>query len=115
MNATTKPKTTAGNTAKTLPSKASKPVADDCPTTEKVVAKAHSAIDEAATRAVDVERKIRAQASSAQETLTEKKDVANEQMQQTMDKVESFIKEKPLAAAGIAFAAGILANKIFRS
>lgn len=114
-NATQKTTTPSSKPAATTPSKTTKPATDDCPTTEAVAAKAHSAIDGAASKAVDIERKLRSQAASAQETLADKKDEASEQMQQTVAKVESFIKEKPLAAAGIAFAAGILANKLFRS
>lgn len=99
-------------TQKTTP--ASKNVTD-APTTEKVREVAHEAIDNAATRAEPVERRIRDGAADAQEKFHEKKEAAAEQIEDSLASVESFIKARPMTAAGIAFAAGILASRLLRS
>lgn len=89
--------------------------ATDTPTTVQVAAKAHEVIDSAADKGQDLERKLRDQASSAQQKLGEKKEVASNQVDETLAQVEGFIKDRPLAAAGIAFAAGMIATRLFRS
>ena len=87
----------------------------DSPATDKVRERAHQGIDSAAEHAANVERRIRAQAADAQETLLEKKAAAVEQADHSLERVESFIRARPMTAAGIAFAAGILASRLLRS
>lgn len=84
------------------------------PTTEKVRVKAHEAVDSAAARVEDVERRIREEATEAQVKLTETKEAATEQFEASLARVESFIRKRPMTAAGIAFAAGILASRLAR-
>jgi ElaB/YqjD/DUF883 family membrane-anchored ribosome-binding protein len=84
------------------------------PTTEQVRVKAHEAIDSAAARAEDVERRIREEAAEAQVKLTETKAAAAGQLEDSLARVESFIRKRPMTAAGIAFAAGILASRLAR-
>lgn len=87
----------------------------EAPTTEKARVRAHDAVDSAADRAENVERKIREEAAQAQVKLAEKKESAAEQFEDSISRVESFIRKRPMTAAGIAFAAGILASRLTRS
>lgn len=84
------------------------------PTTEKVASVAHEAIDGAARKAQPVEQQIRQQASKAGEQMDATQTAAIRQVEQSMKTVESFVKERPVAATGIAFAAGALAAIILR-
>ena len=84
------------------------------PTTEKVRVKAHEAVDSAASRVEDVERRIREEAAEAQVKLAETKEVATEQFENSLAQMESFIRKRPMTAAGIAFAAGILVSRLVR-
>lgn len=82
--------------------------------TKKAASMAHDAIDHAAEKAEPVEQKIREQAHRAQEKIGTTQAEASEQIHQQVEKVEAFIKQRPVAATGIAFAAGILAAIILR-
>ncbi len=84
------------------------------PTTRKVASVAHDAIDGAARKAEPVEQQLREQASKAGEQMEAKQEAAMKQIDQTMKSVESFVRERPVAATGIAFAAGALAAIILR-
>lgn len=84
------------------------------PTTEKARVMAHEAVDSAAGRVEDVERRIREEAAEAQVKLNETKQAATEQFEHSLARVESFIRQRPMTAAGIAFAAGILASRLAR-
>lgn len=83
-------------------------------TTKKAASMAHDAIDHAAEKAEPLEKKVRQQAHNAQDKFSETSAEASEQLHHQVEKAETFIKERPLAAAGIAFAAGILAAMILR-
>jgi ElaB/YqjD/DUF883 family membrane-anchored ribosome-binding protein len=100
----------AGQAAKTAAQKGG-----DTPTTEKARERAHGVVDSAAARAEPLERRVRAEAASAQERLRETKDAAAERVEDSLTRLEAFIKERPMTAAGIAFAAGILASRLMRS
>jgi ElaB/YqjD/DUF883 family membrane-anchored ribosome-binding protein len=84
------------------------------PTTHRVASVAHEAIDGIAEKAEPVEQRLRDQAIRTGEQLEATQLAATEQIQQSMQKVETFIRERPIAASGIAFAAGILAAAILR-
>ncbi len=83
-------------------------------TTRKVADAAHKAIDQSADRAESVERQIREKASRAQEKVGASQKYAGAQFERSLDQVEIFVRERPLAATGIAFAAGILAAALLR-
>ncbi|HMB58969.1 MAG TPA: hypothetical protein VKN35_03560 [Xanthomonadales bacterium] len=83
-------------------------------TTRKVASVAHEAIDGAAEKAEPVEQKLRDQAGKAGEQIEATQAAATEQVQQSIKRAESFVREKPVAATGIAFAAGVLAALILR-
>ena len=83
-------------------------------TTQKVAGVAHEAIDGAAKKAEPVEHELREQAHKASEHMGEAQAAAKQQVEQTLKTFESFIRERPVAATGLAFAAGALAAIILR-
>jgi len=83
-------------------------------TTQKVAGVAHDAIDGAAKKATSVEHQLREQAHKASEQVGDVQAAAKHQVEQTMQTVENFIRERPVAATGLAFAAGALAALILR-
>ncbi len=92
---------------------ATKPVPDsESPVTDRATEKAHHLVDEAGERVSHMERKARHSASEAQSRLEEGRDAAAESVARTRAGTEEFIREKPLAAAGIAFAVGFLASRL---
>lgn len=86
----------------------------DAPTTHKVAGVAHHAIDDAARKAEPIEQQLREQAHKASEQMEATQAVAMEQLEHSMKKVESFVRERPVAATGLAFAAGALVALILR-
>lgn len=82
---------------------------------DRVADKAHDYVDTAAERARDLEQKVKAGAESTQETLSEQQERASKALQETRGEVERFVRERPLASAGIAFAAGLVAARILRN
>lgn len=86
----------------------------DASTTEKVAHAAHDAIDGAARKAQPVEKQIRQQAYRAHEQLDATQAAAMEHMEESLRNIEKFVKQRPVAATGIAFAAGALAAIMLR-
>lgn len=86
----------------------------NAPTIEKVAGVAHDVIDGAARKAQPVEQQLREQASKASEQMDATHTAAIRQLEQSIKSVESFVKQRPVAATGIAFAAGALAAVILR-
>jgi len=84
------------------------------PTTDKLRESTHEIVDNVADRAEGVEEKVRTKSAQAREQLSEKKEAAAEQIEGSVARVETFIKDRPLAAAGIAFAAGVFASRMMR-
>ncbi len=102
-NVQTKPKTNSTTASKTDPS-----------TVQRVATAVHGAVDNAVEKAEPMEQKLRDQANKAGETLEARQAAASDKMQQSLQDVEKFVKERPVAATGIAFAAGVLAAVILR-
>ncbi len=86
----------------------------DTSTTQKVANVAHDAIDGAAKKAEPVEQQLREQATKASEQMGATQAAAMQQVEDSMKKVENFVRERPVAATGLAFAAGALAAIILR-
>lgn len=107
----TKNSKTATKTVGTKPQSVSDTKA---PAIEKAAAKAHEAIDAASAKAENMEVKLRDKAADTQQKLGEKKAEASAQIENTLASMEAYIREKPLAAAGMAFAAGIIASRILK-
>ena len=83
-------------------------------TSQRVAEAAHEAVEEAAAKAEKVERQLRDHAAQAGEKLEASQEVAMEQMERSIERIESFVKSRPIAAAGIAFAAGVMATALLR-
>jgi ElaB/YqjD/DUF883 family membrane-anchored ribosome-binding protein len=87
---------------------------DALSTTERLAQSAHEVIDDAAEKASKVEHQVRESAERANEKLEGSRQAAGEQLDRTIASAENFINERPVAAAGIAFAAGVLATALLR-
>jgi ElaB/YqjD/DUF883 family membrane-anchored ribosome-binding protein len=83
-------------------------------TTQRVADAAHNAIDETAVKAETLERKMREGAAKAVESVENSQEAAGEQLNHAIAQAEAFAKKRPVAAAGIAFAAGILVAAALR-
>lgn len=83
-------------------------------TTDRVARTAHDMVDETASKARVVEEKIRDKAEQAGDKVEATQDAATRSVREATSKAEAFAKEQPLAAAGIAFAAGALTAAILR-
>lgn len=81
---------------------------DPAPTAKRVASIAHETIDKASGKAEEVERKLRAEADRLAEKSSETAADAKKQLDDSLNRVEGFVKERPFAAAGIAFAAGVV-------
>lgn len=84
------------------------------PVTEKATAAAHHAVDAVSLRAASAEDTIRKTAASSGEALHEKQEQIKHQLQGSYQRTRAMAVENPLAAAGIAFAAGVLVTALFR-
>lgn len=84
------------------------------PVTEKASEAAHHAVDAMAVKAAAAEDTLRKTAASSQETLAHKQEEIKQQLQSSYSKSREFAAQNPLAAAGIAFAAGILVSSLLR-
>src|SRR5262249_27697440 len=81
---------------------------------DQVAARAHEAVDRAAETARDLEGRARDVASMSVEKIGEKQEQAREQLDVALGKIGTFIREEPVAAAGMAFAFGIFAAALLR-
>ncbi len=87
---------------------------DTTPITDKARAFAHDAVNTASTKAEGIERKLRSEARRAGEKVEKGENQARHQMDDTLASMEEFIRERPMAGAGMAFVAGMLAAMILR-
>jgi ElaB/YqjD/DUF883 family membrane-anchored ribosome-binding protein len=92
-----------------------KPVEDgSAPTSKRVSSIAHEAVDKAAGKAEEVEKKVRAEAGRLAEKSSETAAEAKQQFEATLNRVDEFVNQRPFAAAGIAFAAGVVGALLIR-
>jgi ElaB/YqjD/DUF883 family membrane-anchored ribosome-binding protein len=87
---------------------------NDSTTTRKVAKAAHDAIDSTASKAENIEHELRERAAHAGEKMGASQEAVARQFESTVSEVETFVRKRPVAAAGIAFAAGVLATAILR-
>lgn len=83
-------------------------------TTSRAAETAHNVIDETAAKAEPVELQFREKATEAGQKIEATQEKAGEQLEQSIAKAEKFAKEKPIASAGIAFAAGMVVSALLR-
>lgn len=81
---------------------------------DRAAEKAHDLVDRTADKARELESRLREGSEATQEQLTEQKERAAEALDNTRQEVERFVRERPLASAGIAFAAGLIASRLLR-
>jgi ElaB/YqjD/DUF883 family membrane-anchored ribosome-binding protein len=82
--------------------------------TQRVASSAHDTINSAAVKADELEVHLRAGAVKAGTKLEASQEAATAQVEKSLAKLETFVKGRPIAAAGIAFAAGVLATALLR-
>lgn len=78
---------------------AGKTKAEDAGTADKLAGKAHDAVDSAAEKVGDAEEKLREMAAQGQDVMAA---------------VSNYVKENPLTALGLAFAAGTIFSSLTR-
>ncbi len=86
----------------------------DTPVTDKARRFAAEALDAASETAGSFERKLRHEGERMGEEVDERRREVGEQIDETLAEVESYIRKRPVAAAGMAFAAGLLTALILR-
>ena len=86
----------------------------DSSTARRVADAAHEAVDSAAARAEELEHTLRDKAGQAGDKLEASQKRAAEQIDRQVAELERFVQRRPMAAAGIAFAAGVLATALVR-
>ena len=82
------------------------------PTTDTVADAAHGAVERAADSVAKAEERIREKASASERQLREKSAEARASTERVIDHIRQYTQEKPLAAAAIAFAAGLVVSRI---
>jgi ElaB/YqjD/DUF883 family membrane-anchored ribosome-binding protein len=82
------------------------------PATDTVADAAHSAVERAADSVAKAEERMREKAATAERQLREKTAEARASGEQLIDHVRQYTQEKPLAAAAIAFAAGMVVSRM---
>ena len=81
---------------------------------DQVAARAHEAVERAAETARDLEVRARSVAATSAEKMGEKQEQARQQLDHAVGRISTFIREEPVAAAGMAFALGIFAAALLR-
>lgn len=81
--------------------------------TQKAASAAHEAVDRAAESAGKAEERLREAAAAGEQRLRETGEEARVVAERALDHVREYTKENPLAAAGIAFAAGVIFSRLF--
>lgn len=84
------------------------------PVTERASEAAHHAVDAMAGKAATAEDTLRKTAASSKATIDQKQEELKMQMQSSYERSKQFAQENPVAAAGIAFAAGMLVSALLR-
>lgn len=75
---------------------------------------AEDVLEKASEKAGSFERKVRDESAQLGEEVRERRREAGETMDATLADLENYIRERPVAAAGMAFAAGVLTALILR-
>ncbi len=83
-------------------------------TTQRAAEKAHETVDRVAEKAAAAEETIRDRAAGADEQLRDRAHQARERSDELIGSVVGFVRENPLTALGLAFAAGSLFSSLNR-
>lgn len=82
--------------------------------TNRAASKAHETVDRVADIAEDAEQQVR---STASRKMRQAKNLQDDMLDAVSDKlgrVDSYVKENPFTAAGIAFAVGAIVSALIR-
>lgn len=90
-------------------------VSPGAPLTEKTVAAAHRSIDALARHAFRSEQSLREAAAATADKYSQQQEQLRSQFNSTMDRSRTYMREHPFAAAGIAFAAGVIITALCSS
>lgn len=82
------------------------------PTTDTVADAAHGAVERAADSVGKAEERIREKAAAGERQLREKSAEARASSERAIDQMRQYTQDNPLAAAAIAFAAGLVVSRI---
>ena len=105
--------TQASAKPQTVKSNSSNGVAEPShPVTDQLKESLHASVDKLADSAGIAEENLRRTASSSAENMSARKRLAQQKWQAS--KVRKYAIENPVAAAGIAFAAGMLVTSLLR-
>ncbi|MBZ2187603.1 hypothetical protein K8B33_00700 [Alcanivorax sp. JB21] len=83
-------------------------------TTDRVAESLHGAVDTAAARAATTEERLRQEAAHASERLRHGSEYARSRTEELAGNVTGYVRENPLMALGLAFAAGTLFSALTR-
>lgn len=86
----------------------------DTPVTDKARRIVEEVLGTASDTAGGFERKLRHEGERVSEEVDERRREVGEQLDETLADVEQYIRRRPVAAAGMAFAAGLLTALILR-
>ncbi len=83
-------------------------------TTQHAAETAHNFIDAAAAKAEKAEKEVRARAHAVGDKAEATQELASKKAGNVLSQTQEFVREQPLAAAGMAFAAGVVASALLR-
>lgn len=84
------------------------------PTTRKAARAAREAVEGTAARAEKLEAGLRTRADRAGENLRRSGEAVERRFEDSVADAETFVRQRPFVAAGIAFAAGALVSALLR-
>ena len=82
--------------------------------TKEAARAAHRMVDEISERVEPVEIRAREKASAAAERASEQAESVTQSAKSAVGRLEETVRERPLTAAGIAFAVGYVASALLR-
>lgn len=94
--------------------KPAKTTTEETPVTDTARKYAREAIESASKTAGELERKLRAESDRLGGKVDATRREASQQFDDTITTAEDYIRKEPVKAAGIAFAAGVLAALVLR-
>jgi ElaB/YqjD/DUF883 family membrane-anchored ribosome-binding protein len=94
--------------------KASNQAANGGPTTDRMATAAHDTVDRVARAADRAEREVRRAATRATRRAKTTRTRAVQRADASVGSVRSYIEDNPVAATGIAFAAGLVLAGLLR-
>jgi ElaB/YqjD/DUF883 family membrane-anchored ribosome-binding protein len=86
----------------------------ETPVADKGRRLAEQALEAASEKASSFERKVRDESAHLSKEAEARRREASEKMDVALSEVDGYIRKRPVAAAGMAFAAGVLAALVLR-